>query len=154
ERLERFIMSSLEYFDWFSPRLETCDEVTDLARLVHGVVDRTDTRQRGRVQWELVIPDQPWPALIPHVHADQILPILVDNAVKFSNGEPRVGVDLGLNADRVTLRVTDYGKGFPPAWAKEVFRPFTITDSMHHGEGTALNLAKAGAMVEAYGGRI
>jgi len=59
-----------------------------------------------------------------------------------------------LDAGRVTLSVIDHGKGFPPAWENELFRPFTITDSMHHGQGTALNLAKAAAMVEAYGGSI
>src|SRR5207247_1603510 len=102
------------------------------------------------IQWEICLPDEPCPALIPQAHADQLLTILVDNAIKFSAEEPRVRVELSLGTSCVTLRITDHGKGFPPAWADELFRPFTIADSLHHGQGTALNLAKAAAMVEAY----
>jgi signal transduction histidine kinase len=154
ERLERFIMSSLEYFEWFTPRLEGAEEITNLAERVQPVLDNVASQRGKAVHWDVRVPAQPCLAIIPHQHADQLLKVLADNAVKFSPGTPQVRVELTTGGGKVTLTVTDQGQGFPPAWAEEVFRPFTITDARHHREGTALNLAKVAAMIESYGGRI
>jgi histidine kinase len=50
--------------------------------------------------------------------------------------------------------VIDRGQGFPPKWASELFRPFTIPNMTYHSQGTGLNLALAYAIVKAYGGQL
>jgi len=52
------------------------------------------------------------------------------------------------------LTITDRGQGFPSELARELFRPFTITNPLHHSRGTGLSLALASAIVETYGGTI
>jgi signal transduction histidine kinase len=52
------------------------------------------------------------------------------------------------------LSVGDRGVGFPPELCEEILKPFTIADSLHHRSGSALNLAKANAIVIAHGGSI
>ena len=154
ERFERFIMSSLEYFEWFSAKPEMCEELTDLAHLVRTAAAGIEAHDEARVDLTVPTPDFACLVRFPRACAEKLLAILFDNAVKFSNGPPRIRVGLGSSPGWATLTVSDQGRGFPPEWAPEIFRPFTIADPMHHHQGTALSLAKAAAMVEAYNGRI
>src|SRR5690606_24305950 len=78
---------------------------------------------------------------------------LLDNARKFSPPPARVTVTLACGDGRAALTVTDHGRGFPPALAEELFRPFTVLDTLHHAKGTGLSLALAAAIVQAHGGR-
>ena len=152
-RLERFIVSSLEYFQWCAATPDTSEEETDVAALVRAVAG-TIGSPGAAADVEVSVPDERCMALFPARCAETVLRILVDNAVKFSNGRPHIRLEVAAGPDRVTLAVADHGRGFPPEWATEIFRPFTIADSLHHGEGTALSLAKAAAMVATYGGHI
>jgi len=154
ERLERFIMSSLEYFEWFSARREACTEVTNMTELVEARVAKSRVHDTVPIEWNMRLSREPCLALFPRACAEKLLGVLIDNSVKFSMGHPSIRINLSVRAGWVTLVIADRGRGFPPEWASEIFRPFTIADPMHHREGTALSLAKAAAMVEAYGGRI
>ena len=154
KRLEQFVAKGLEYFEWFSSNRAESAEITDLAELVRAVAPGIRGTDSRTIELELRIPDEACPARIQATLAHEILSTLVANAVKFSGDAAWVRVEVARRADRVTLTVSDRGQGFPPEWAPEVFRPFTIVDSGHHQRGTALNLAKTAAMVEAHGGRI
>jgi signal transduction histidine kinase len=79
---------------------------------------------------------------------------LLDNAVKFSPGTPRLTVILAAAGGSARLLVTDEGRGFPPPLAEEIFRPFTVLDTLHHAKGTGLSLALTAAIVQAHGGRV
>jgi two-component system CheB/CheR fusion protein len=84
----------------------------------------------------------------------EVIEILLDNALKFSPGDMQVRVELAEADGRVALAVTDLGTGFAPELAREVFRPFTIADVVHHSRGTGLSLALAAAIIDAHGGSI
>ena len=50
---------------------------------------------------------------------------LLDNAVKYSQGEPKILVELDeLHNNRVAVRVTDNGVGISPAELKRIFKRF------------------------------
>jgi signal transduction histidine kinase len=50
---------------------------------------------------------------------------LIDNAVKYSHGNPRIRVELEeLHNHRVAVRVTDHGVGISPAELKQIFKRF------------------------------
>ena len=153
ERFERFMLSSLEYFEWFSAKAESSDEVTDLAELARTMSAALEARSNARVVVSIRAGD-PCMVHFPRHCSETLLGILLDNAVKFSLGPASIQLDLAADAERVTLTMSDQGRGFPPEWATEIFRPFTIADSSHHGQGSALSLAKVAAMVQAYGGHI
>jgi signal transduction histidine kinase/FixJ family two-component response regulator len=154
QRLERFIFKGLDYLDWCGAgRIESTD-VTDLRVLLLGAAGWLAVSAGREVELELVTPDGPCPIAMPEERVEEVVRILLDNAVKFSDDKPRVRIDLRSAAGIVTLAVADHGRGFPPEVAQDILRPFTVMDTLHHREGTALNLARASAMVEAHGGRI
>jgi two-component system sensor histidine kinase KdpD len=98
------------------------------------------------------------PGGIPLVRADaaqleRVFANLLDNAVKFSPpGEP-VRVSGGVGAGRVTVRVTDHGRGIPSQHRADVFEPF-FRGRGTAGAGSGLGLAICRGFVEANGGQI
>lgn len=152
ERLNGFVTRGLEYFDWLAGECAPVDELTDLGALVATVVGRTAGLDAGRGECRVVTTPDPClvrggaPALATCVQA------LLDNAVKFSTSAPRVTVTIAPADERVRVIVSDQGRGFPPALAQEIFRPFTVLDTLHHAKGTGLSLALAAAIIQAHGG--
>ena len=83
-----------------------------------------------------------------------VVAILLDNAVRFSPREKWIRAALEVRGEKLFLEVSDRGSGFVPEMAEEIFRPFTIADSAHHGTGCALSLAKAASIIKDHGGEI
>jgi signal transduction histidine kinase len=89
-----------------------------------------------------------------HRNICQVFQNLISNAVKFSDGSPRVKI----TADRVDsswwFAVSDNGIGMEQSKAEEIFEPFHRL----HGEGaypgTGIGLAVCERIVEHHGGRI
>ncbi len=152
ERLNGFVGRGLEYFDWLAGECAPLDELTDLRALVTQLVASMPALTSGGAECRVDVPAEAClvrggaPALATCVQA------LLDNAVKFSTGPARVTVTLTRADARAVLTVTDQGRGFPPALAQEIFRPFTVLDTLHHAKGTGLSLALAAAIVQAHGG--
>jgi len=80
----------------------------------------------------------------------QVMLNLLLNAVQACGEGGLVRVDFSTDADNVTVRVTDTGKGIPPSILPNIFRPFFTTK----GDGTGLGLSLARRMVEDHGGRL
>jgi signal transduction histidine kinase len=151
-RLDAFIAAGLDYFGWCGMGPAETEEVTDWTRIVAG--DHVGTLVPAGCSPGLSTPRQVCPVRMSEANAVSILRVLVENAVKFSLGAPEIEIVLTAGADRMRLAVRDKGRGFDPGIGPELFRPFTVMDTLHHREGTGLNLARTAAMVEAHGGRI
>jgi signal transduction histidine kinase len=82
---------------------------------------------------------------------------LLDNAVKYSIGEPRVSVRLtSSGADKAEIYVRDHGIGMARSDLKRIFKRFyrvpnKATDA---AKGTGLGLAIVRSVIEKHGGRI
>lgn len=152
ERLNGFVTRGLEYFDWLAGECAPVDESTDLGALVPTLVAATPGLAVPGAECRVVVPPAACtvrgaaPALATCIQA------LLDNAVKFAKGAPRVVVTVARVAEHVRVEVADRGRGFPPALAEEIFRPFTVLDTLHHAKGTGLSLALAAAIIQAHGG--
>jgi signal transduction histidine kinase len=81
---------------------------------------------------------------------EQALGNLVENALRHGNGSVRVEA-LELD-DRVRLRVSDEGPGFPDTFVARAFDRFTRADDAHSGGGAGLGLAIVDAIARAHGG--
>ncbi len=82
---------------------------------------------------------------------------LLDNAVKYSDREVRVSVEVAsLDERRVALRVADNGVGIPPGQLKRIFRRFYRVQGgfMKRFKGTGLGLFIVRSVVERHGGRV
>ena len=75
---------------------------------------------------------------------------LVANALR--HGAPPVRLDAIREGDRVVLRVTDSGPGFPAEFLPHAFERFTRADEARTGPGAGLGLAIAAAVARAHGG--
>lgn len=153
QRLEGLIEKGLEYFTWLAKQADTSG-TTDLAVVVRHVADGIPGLAEPGVDFQISSPGVPCLVRGEENYLAEVVQILLNNALKFSQKEKFIRVDLRATAQKVTLRIADHGRGFAPELAQEIFRPFTIGDVMHHSQGTGLNLAFAGAIVEAYGGQI
>jgi two-component system, OmpR family, sensor histidine kinase KdpD len=78
---------------------------------------------------------------------------LLENAIKFSPPGAPIRVSGGAAAGRVTVRVTDRGRGIPSQHRARVFEPF-FRGRGDAGSGSGLGLAICRGFVEANGGRI
>ncbi len=94
---------------------------------------------------------------LPLVQADasqleRVFSNLIDNAVRFSPPGVPVRISGGSSGGRVTVRVTDRGRGIPVAQRTQVFEPFFRGRDPRAGSG--LGLAICRGFVEANHGRI
>ena len=87
----------------------------------------------------------------------QVLGVLLNNAVKFTETGGEVRVRLGLSAaNRLTLAVQDTGIGIDPRYHESVFTKFFQVDASRtrRFSGTGIGLSIARSIVQAHGGDI
>jgi signal transduction histidine kinase len=155
ERLHQFVERGLEYFNWIALNQADPTATTDLTPLVKHILATLPELAAPGVTLQLSLLDAPCWVYGAQQHLTRVVSMLLHNALKFSREEKNIHVTLLPQSPRyATLTITDRGQGFPPELARELFRPFTITNPLHHSQGTGLSLALASAIVETYGGRI
>jgi two-component system, OmpR family, sensor histidine kinase KdpD len=144
------------------------DDLLDLSRIEAGAVnprtdwcDLTDVVARAAEQVQARFGHHPieldLPSDLPLVRADaaqleRVFSNLLENAVKFSPDHGAVGVSGGPGGGRVTVRVTNRGRGIPHSRRAEIFEPFVQAGEGRRGSG--LGLAISRGLVEANGGEI
>ncbi len=85
----------------------------------------------------------------------QVIAILLDNAIRYSDEAGTVTVDLRIDQDLVVLTIEDEGIGLTEEEAKQVFARFYRGDgAKQHTPGSGLGLPVAKAIVEAHEGII
>jgi two-component system CheB/CheR fusion protein len=96
---------------------------------------------------------------IPTVTADagrleQVLWILLTNAVKFTPSGGSIGVDVRRAASGITCAVSDTGAGISPEFFPQLFRPFFQAEGGGPAKGLGLGLSIARSLMELHGGTI
>ncbi len=82
----------------------------------------------------------------------QVMLILLDNALKHSEGDIRVAAE--QDGKYVEIRVQDHGLGIPADQLERVFDRFYRGDESHHVPGLGLGLPIAKTLTESMGGEI
>jgi len=92
---------------------------------------------------EPVIGTKPVSALVDQRHLQQVLTVLVQNALNYGRlpGEPaRIRLRVFMVENKPMIDVLDRGPGIPEAVAVQLFRPFYTTSE--HGTGLGLYIAR------------
>ncbi|MBC2295403.1 HAMP domain-containing histidine kinase [Listeria welshimeri] len=95
-------------------------------------------------------------ALIQHNHLEQILIIIMDNAVKYSGDGTEVDLHVYKEQKQIHIDVRDYGEGISQEEIDKIFNRFYRVDKARSREkgGNGLGLAIAKQLVEGYLGTI
>jgi signal transduction histidine kinase len=86
----------------------------------------------------------------------QALVNLLDNAVKYSNGNKQIEVALTTRGEDVRIAVRDHGIGIAACEQKKIFEKFYRVGSalVHDVKGSGLGLSIVQHVVQAHGGRV
>ena len=142
-------------------RLETGDlkvniAPTDVRDVVGEVVRNARDAEANGHNFVVDLPKEPLSASADREKLRQVFSILLDNAIKYSQGGTvRVGVE--RKHDTVEVSVADEGIGIPQADQDRIFRKFyrgTDADQRIGARGSGLGLFIARGLVTAMGGRI
>ncbi|AEV95380.1 HAMP domain-containing sensor histidine kinase [Pediococcus claussenii] len=89
-------------------------------------------------------------------HFEQVLIILLDNAVKYSGKRKEIHMSLSSNTQSVEIAVQDFGEGIAEDSAKQVFNRFYRVDKARSRDkgGNGLGLSIAQRLIEEYQGNI
>ena len=89
-------------------------------------------------------------------HFEQIIIILLDNAVKYSTNRKEIIVSLSPTTEAVEIGIQDFGMGLSEEDKKKVFSRFYRVDKARSRErgGNGLGLSIAKELIEGYNGKI
>jgi signal transduction histidine kinase len=125
------------------------------------VVEEAIERVRPQVELrqgalDLDLAPGPLPVLGDRERLGTAVDNLLQNAVKFSEGPPRVEVMGGRDDGRIRLRVRDHGIGIPDAARSHLFEKFyRVNDpQLQNVAGTGIGLYLVRQVVEGHGGRV
>ncbi|WBX80682.1 ATP-binding protein [Virgibacillus salarius] len=123
---------------------------------IADLVEETVTTFRGAYSREIQF-DQVQRKLLVNGSRDQleqVIYILIDNALKYSN--EKIEVRLEANNNQAVFSVRDYGAGIPAHELDRIFERFYRVDKARSRDtgGTGLGLAIAKAIVKEHQGKI
>ena len=90
------------------------------------------------------------------LHLTSVVYNLLDNALKYSPGQPEINARLHSQANEIRLEVADRGIGIEPAHRERIFEKFyrVPTGSVHNVKGHGLGLSYVASVVQKHGGQI
>ncbi|MGY4104114.1 sensor histidine kinase [Ignavigranum ruoffiae] len=89
-------------------------------------------------------------------HFEQVLIILLDNAVKYSQNRKEIHVSISQSLNKIEIAVQDFGEGMSEEDKEQVFSRFYRVDKARSREkgGNGLGLSIAKQLIEGYRGEI
>lgn len=89
-------------------------------------------------------------------HFEQLLIILMDNAVKYSTNRKEVHVSISSNLKKIEIAIQDFGEGIPPEDVDKIFNRFYRVDKARARTkgGNGLGLSIAQKLIDSYKGSI
>lgn len=99
---------------------------------------------------------QKTPVMIYRNHLEQVLIILMDNAVKYSKSRLEIHLSVSKNSRYAEIAVQDFGEGIAQADIQKVFDRFYRVDKARSRDkgGNGLGLSIAKRLVEGYHGQL
>ena len=130
-------------------------EVFDVTELIRRTVITFEARIASKnMQVDIGLPDDPLYVEADPVRIGQVLHNLVDNAVKYTPDNGRVGVYCEAEKHIVTVRVKDNGCGIPAEDLPHIFDRFYKAEKAHTPDGvsgTGLGLSIAKLIMDEHG---
>lgn len=171
ENLDSDQIELLEAADEDSERLMALvEDLLDLSKLESGqleldfqslapgeMVESTVETMRPQVEEEDVELTVETPADLPQIWADNhkvtwVLTNLVGNALRYTEADGEISIELKGGQNKVYVSVSDTGPGIPEEYHEKIFEKFVRVGDDKTGSGLGLAICKE--IVEAHGGQI
>jgi signal transduction histidine kinase len=157
-RLTQLINNILDFSRIESGRKVYTFESADLEDILAGTLSTFTVRLRDK-GFEVTYqgPEEPLPEMEVDPNAiDRAVANLLDNAVKYSNGDRRILLELGRDEDEARIAVADHGIGIPREELDRIFERFhrVSTGLVHDVKGSGLGLSLVRHIAESHGGRV
>jgi signal transduction histidine kinase len=157
ERLTALINNILDFSRIEAGRKEYDFRQTDMRELVRNTLEsyRYQIEQSGFAFEEKIAEDVP-PLSVDREAMARSLLNLVNNALKYSQDQKYIGVNLFRDNGSVKLEVVDHGIGIPQAEQAKIFDKFyRVGDPLvHNTKGSGLGLSLVRHIVQAHGGEV
>ena len=137
----------------YSLQRENCDLHSLINEAVKEVTLKIDSAQGHLVKNFQAIKGQ---LLLDRVHFKNVIQNLLDNAIKYSNGQPSIAISTSNTNKKLVIAVSDQGVGIAPEHHRHLFDKFyrVTTGNLHNIKGFGLGLSYVKYIVEAHGGDI
>lgn len=137
-------LSRLDHSD-----LET--ETLNLSVIASDVVQRYD---KNALRIKMTAPAKPLLISGNQAIVEELVTILVDNALKYSPDKSKVAIKLSRQGGKAVFEITNGGKGIAPDDLPHIFDRFYRADTSRSTGGTGLGLSLARKIVEIQGGEL
>ncbi len=150
-RLSRLINDLMELSRLQSGQLSLAPKTMCLRDILDDLAEKyTATAQERGLHFQMLMGELPQVNANPD-RVEQVLVILLDNAMKYTPEGGQVSVEAESDDEKVTLCVRDTGIGIDPADQPYVFDRFYKVDRAHTGLGSGLGLSIASELIKSMG---
>jgi signal transduction histidine kinase len=156
--LLQMIQNLLDVYRWESGAQTLHMEHVDISTLIKSCVDEIRIIADAKRVWLVAedIPREPHSVHIDPLAIRRVLINLLSNAVKFTADGGTVELEVGFDADNLSIAVRDTGIGIAAADQAKLFRRFVQAENLsrERGVGSGLGLHLCRQIIEAHGGTI
>lgn len=124
-----------------------------LEEIVGSALNRLE-KNIGTRPIRTLLPDHLPLLWIDAVLIEQVLTNLIENAIKYTPAGSPIDISAELLVSKLTITVSDYGRGIPQGMEAKVFDKFYRLESESHQGGVGLGLTLCRTIIEAHGGTI
>ena len=125
-------------------------ERLNLNEIIHQICNNAQFRISGtHGEIRKHFPLEPVYLHADRVHTTNIISNLIDNAIKYSKGAPKIDVTLKKEHNRITISIQDQGIGIPKEHLGKIFEKLyrIPTGNLHNVKGFGLGLSYVKAIV-------
>jgi two-component system phosphate regulon sensor histidine kinase PhoR len=157
QRLSLLVDKVLKLSMFEKQEIELKNETFDLKLLIEEVVASMRLQfEKYHAVIKMDLPDKPIPLIADRLHITSVIYNLLDNALKYSKGNPIIRIGVKENTDELEFLVEDNGTGIPNEYKEKVFDKFfrVPTGDHHNVKGYGLGLSYVAYVVQRHNGRI
>ena len=156
ERMNSLIEEMLQLTRAEQVESKNVQEITDVREVIMGVVDSIQMLHQDFSILSDIEMNADVSVRMTRNHLEQILIILLDNAVKYSTKRKEVHLSADTTPQEIHIVVQDFGMGISPESQQRIFDRFYRVDKARSRErgGNGLGLSIAYRLVKAYGGQL
>lgn len=129
-------------------------DLHDLRDIAAASVETARAKARGRLDIRFEQPPAPVVAEVDRRHIQQLVDILLDNALKYTPEGGTVTVTVRQTSGHAEISVADNGIGIPEEHQPHIFDRFYRVEEARTGGGEGLGLAIARQIAEQHDGRL